>query len=185
MASDLRQKLITEIQLYQSDFLEEEAYKLRFLDLLNHQDCFHRSLLTRHITASAWIINQESNAVILLHHAKLNKWLQPGGHADGDEDVRNVALKEAEEETGIKGFEFIQSKIFDLDIHTIPKRNEIAEHEHFDIRFLFKAPANAKPISNHESNQIDWISFVKLPQMINHESSLLRTYSKTQKFSAV
>jgi 8-oxo-dGTP pyrophosphatase MutT (NUDIX family) len=185
MAFELRQKLISEIQIYQSDFSEEEAYKMRFLDLLKLEDCFHRSLLTGHITASSWIVNEECTAVILLHHAKLNKWLQPGGHADGDEDVRNVALKEAEEETGIEGFEFIQSKIFDLDIHTIPERKGIAEHEHFDIRFLLKAPEHAKLIANHESNQIDWISFVKLPAMISLESSLLRMNAKTQKFLSV
>ena len=185
MASELRQKLISEIKTYQSDFLEEEAYKLRFLDLLEHENCFNRSLLTGHITASAWILNHESTAVILLHHAKLNKWLQTGGHADGDEDVRKVALKEAEEETGIKGFEFLLSKIFDLDIHTIPERKGVAEHEHFDIRFLLKAPANTKPIANHESNQIEWIPFEKLPSMIIQEGSLLRMYAKTKKFLAV
>lgn len=185
MASELRQKLISEIKTYHSDFAAEEAYKMRFLDLLKHEHCFDRSLFSGHITASAWIINHECTAVMLLHHAKLNKWLQPGGHADGEEDVRKVALKEAEEETGIKGFEFIQPEIFDLDIHTIPERKEVAEHEHFDIRFLLKAPKGAEPLANHESNSVEWVPLQKLPSMIANEGSLIRMYAKSEKFLAV
>lgn len=182
MVSKLRELLISEIQNYQSEFTEEQSFKLRFLDLLQHEDCFSRSMLTGHITASAWILNHEQNAVLLLHHAKLNKWLQPGGHADGDENVRHVAMKEAEEETGIEGFKFLENQFFDLDIHLIPARKEVQAHEHFDIRFMLIAPANAKPIANHESNSIEWVAFEELPTRIGQEESLLRMYAKTKKF---
>ena len=185
MDSNKREELIQEIVNYQSEYSEEQAFKLRFESLLrNYQNCFERSLLTGHITASAWIVNHDYSAVLLLHHAKLNKWLQPGGHADGDTDVRAVALKEAEEETGITGFNLVSNHIFDLDIHVIPERKGIPKHEHFDVRFLLVAPKDAIPQQNHESNDLKWISIAKLHQYISHEASLLRMYDKTKKILA-
>jgi 8-oxo-dGTP pyrophosphatase MutT (NUDIX family) len=182
MVSELRTKLIQEINNYQSDFDEEKTFKGRFLELLQIDNCFERALIKGHITASAWILNSERTAVIMLHHAKLNRWLQPGGHADGDEDVRRVAWKEATEETGIQKLKLLDDEIFDLDIHTIPERQGIVEHEHFDIRFVFTAPKGAKPEVNHESNQIEWVKFQNLLANVGVETSLLRMLEKSKKF---
>ncbi|MGW8122385.1 NUDIX hydrolase [Roseivirga echinicomitans] len=183
MVYKLRERLLKEIQSHQSEYKEEQAFKPRFEDLLiNYDDCFERALLTGHITASAWIFNHKRDSILLLHHAKLNKWLQPGGHADGDENVRAVAVKEAEEETGISGFIFATTEIFDLDIHTIPERNGVPEHEHFDIRFLLVAPERAVPQLNHESTDVKWIHMNNLVERISHEPSLLRMYAKSKRF---
>lgn len=182
MVSKLKQELISELIDYRSLYPEELDFRDRFLHLLQKEDCFKRSLLTGHITASAWILNYEKSSVILLHHAKLNRWLQPGGHADGIEDVREVAMKEATEETGIAGIEFLQKSIFDLDIHTIPERNGVPEHEHFDIRFLLITPKDAQPVSNHESNFIEWVSFQNLAIKFGVETSILRMLEKSKKF---
>ena len=185
MGSNHRERLIQEIFNFQSEYSEEQAFKPKFESLLsNYQNCFERGLLLGHITASSWILNYEQNAVLLLHHTKLNKWLQPGGHADGDDDVRSVALKEAEEETGISGFIFSSNEIFDLDIHTIPERKGVPEHEHYDIRFLLISPEGAIPQRNHESNNLKWIPIEQLYQYVNHEASLLRMYNKTGKILA-
>src|ERR1043166_7436421 len=133
-----RSSLIKDFQSYQSDFEEEKQFVARFLELLSHQDCFQRPHLPGHITGSSWIVNKDRTKTLLVHHAKLNKWVQPGGHADGEENILNVALREAEEETGLKKLNPNQN-IFDVDIHLIPARKDFPEHFHYDIRFLVEA----------------------------------------------
>src|SRR6187551_2058799 len=117
-----REGLRNALQTYATPFEEEQKFSTQFQELLLHPRCFHRDHLPGHITGSAWIVDEKKEFVLLTHHAKLNRWLQPGGHADGDENVSGVALREAEEETGIKNFTLLNQGIFDIDIHTIPAR---------------------------------------------------------------
>lgn len=94
------------------------------------------------MTGSAWLLNPDGTKVLLTHHKKLNRWLQFGGHSDGESNTWNVALREVTEESGIQNIQFVSSDIFDVDIHTIPensKKNE-PEHKHYDIRFFIKSP---------------------------------------------
>src|SRR5882672_1965365 len=116
-----RHSLIRLLQSYTTEFAEEKKFVLSFLELLNQENSFQRTHLPGHITGSAWVVNPEKTKTLLVHHAKLNKWVQPGGHADGDENILNVALREAEEETGLKDMKPAEG-IFDLDIHLIPER---------------------------------------------------------------
>src|SRR5687768_14321605 len=111
-----RESIIRQLVRYSSDFLEETVFANQFIELLRHQDAFQRHYLPGHITGSSWILDHSKQFVLLVHHGTLNKWLQPGGHADGEENVLNVALREAEEETGVKQFQLLQKEIFDLDI---------------------------------------------------------------------
>src|SRR5688572_20321275 len=115
-----RQSIVSELKRYHSPFKEEILFVTEFLELLKHPQAFQRDNLPGHITGSAWILDQSRQSVLLVHHGTLNKWLQPGGHADGEENVLNVALREADEETGLKNFLLLQENIFDLDIHPIP-----------------------------------------------------------------
>ena len=115
-----RESVIRSLKKYNTAFAEEKLFVPQFLELLNHADAFQRHHLPGHITGSSWILDQSRQYVLLVHHGTLNKWLQPGGHADGEEDVLNVALREAQEETGLKHFKLLQEEIFDLDIHPIP-----------------------------------------------------------------
>jgi 8-oxo-dGTP pyrophosphatase MutT (NUDIX family) len=172
-----RQGLIKGIEELSTSFAEEEKFKLRFLDLLKSPRCFHRDHLPGHITGSAWIINKEKTKVLLVHHAKLNRWLQPGGHADGEEDVLNVALREAQEETGVNKFRLLQKQIFDLDIHPIPARKDFPEHLHYDIRFLFEADEKEKIVVSEESHDVKWISLTELVNY-NPETSVQRLAKK-------
>ena len=111
-----------------------------------------------------------------MHHAKINKWLQPGGHADGETNIAKVALKEAEEETGLLNLK-IFPEIFDIDIHTIAARKEVPEHLHYDIRFLIMADeAELFQISN-ESTDIQWIRLNEI-EKYNNEESILRMVNK-------
>jgi 8-oxo-dGTP pyrophosphatase MutT (NUDIX family) len=143
-----------------------------------HPDCFERTLLKGHITGSAWIVDEDYTHTLLIHHVKLNKWLQPGGHCDGDSDVLSVAMKEANEETG-SITQPVNENIFDVDIHEIPDRQNIPAHLHYDIRFLLKADRHANLIFNkQETTGLQWIKLEHVPEYSN-EQSILRMVEKT------
>lgn len=175
-----RAALIHAIQHYQTSFPEEISFKDRFLELLQHPQSFHRDHLPGHITGSAWIIDDQKKFTLLTHHAKLNRWLQPGGHADGDEDIIRVALREAEEETGLKKFTLLNPSIFDLDIHVIPKRNDFPEHLHFDIRIMLFASKEENFLVSEESHDLAWVPLDKLSQRTGNNASIVRMADKVK-----
>jgi 8-oxo-dGTP pyrophosphatase MutT (NUDIX family) len=174
-----RQALTKALSLYTTPFSEEKIFVSRFLALLAHPDCFQRTHLPGHITGSAWIVDSSKEFVLLTHHAKLNRWLQPGGHADGDENILAVALREAEEETGVKNFTLLHDGIFDIDIHPIPDRKDFPAHDHYDIRFLLEADRDAPLIITEESHDLQWVRLSELHKY-NNNASLLRMREKTQ-----
>ena len=121
--------------------------------------CFERSHAAGHMTGSAWLLNPAGDKALLTLHHNLQRWMQTGGHADGDPDTLRVALKEAEEESGITGIVPITEEIFDIDIHLIPARPAKGEpaHYHYDVRYLLRAPHEQYAIS-HESDDLTWWS---------------------------
>ncbi len=142
-----RQPLLQLLYQHQpTDPLEQAMTQATIAFVAQHPDCFDRSLLIGHITGSAWIVSPDRQQTLLIHHRKLDRWLQPGGHADGDPDVAAVALREAQEETGLTSLRLVnpvgathpeqEVAIFDVDIHPIPARADVPEHLHYDIRFL-------------------------------------------------
>lgn len=143
---------------YFPEDINEINYKQRMLDFLNtHQNPFERSLKIGHFTASAFLLNTDKTKFLLMHHKKLNQWFQLGGHCDGDPDVLAVAIKEAQEESGIMEISPISTKIFDIDIHSIPSNEKDSEHYHYDIRFLLKTIDNDNFVQNDESHALRWI----------------------------
>lgn len=173
-----RTSLIGEIASYHSNYEEELPFKDRFLKLLGHPRAFFRDHLPGHITGSAWIVDPSRKFALLTHHAKLNRWLQPGGHADGEEDVVSVALREAREETGLTSLRLISHGIFDLDIHSIPGRNDFPQHDHYDIRCLFEAGMGEQTIISEESHELAWIHVDDLPEKTRNNASILRMARK-------
>lgn len=118
----------------------QENFRSRILHWLdNHDDALYRTCLQGHLTGSAVVVDPSQPATLLIHHKKLDRWLQPGGHADGQGDLAEVALREAREETGLAMLEVLSPAI-DLDIHTIPARGDEPQHLHLDVRFLVIAP---------------------------------------------
>ena len=172
-----RQTLVAQLRAYHTSFSEEHDFIKPFLELLAQKDCFERTCFPGHITGSAWIVDRSREHVLLVHHAKLNKWLQPGGHADGDDNILRVALREAEEETGLKNIKALEDKIFDIDIHTIPARKEIPEHLHYDVRFILTGDISEKIVVSEESHEVTWIRLKDL-QEFNQEQSVLRMRDK-------
>jgi len=172
-----RADLIRFFSGYKSSYTEEAAFISDFLNLLKAPTCYERTHLPGHVTGSAWIITPERDYVLLVHHAKLNRWLQPGGHADGDENVLRVALREAEEETGLKHFKIISELPFDADIHLIPERKDFPAHHHYDVRFLMEASRDEKIIVSEESHDVRWIALSELERYTT-EQSVLRMKAK-------
>ena len=120
-------------------------------------DCFERTHAEGHITGSAWLINPAGDKALLTLHHKLQRWMQTGGHADGEPDTLRVALREAEEESGIQGIQPVSPEIFDIDIHRIPARPARGEpeHYHYDVRYLLRAPHEEFIVSD-ESDALAW-----------------------------
>lgn len=119
------------------------------------EDPFRRQRLAGHFTASAWLVSGDSQRVLLTHHRKLGRWLQLGGHADGHRDLAAVALKEAEEESGLTGLS-VDPAIFDLDRHTIPRHNGVPAHWHYDLRFVVRAGSGETYVVGDESHDLAW-----------------------------
>lgn len=120
---------------------------------------FSRENVRAHITSSAVVVNEDFDAMLLMHHKKLNIWLQFGGHADGNSDLLSVAKKELEEESGIIDFHVYSEDIFDLEIHQIPQRKNEPEHLHFDVRFLFVVDNDVSfKVNKDEALDIRWFS---------------------------
>lgn len=175
-----RALLIRKIQNYQTAYDEEMLFRPRFISLLNNfQNCFDRNLTTGHITASAWVFDKNARNVLMVHHKKLERWLQPGGHADGDENVISVAIREVAEETGLAALSLFDSNIFDLDIHLIPQHKDVKPHLHYDVRFLFTANSRLPLVASEESNQVQWIPIGQAAYYTNNHRSIHRMILKT------
>lgn len=140
------------------DAHEEKARERIVAFVRQYRDCFERHLAVGHITASAWVLNPKGTHVLLTHHRKLDKWLQLGGHADGDPDVLRVAVREAQEESGIDDIEPIHEAIFDVDVHPIPARGRTPEHLHYDIRFLLRVTRDVPFQVSDESHELAWVT---------------------------
>ena len=141
---ETQQDLIGLLSTYQHKY-PNEALSLEaitnFVRSFEGEDLFARTNFVGHLTASAFIYHPIKKALLFIKHTALNRWLQPGGHIEmDDESLLAAALREAEEETGIAASDFqLISQVFDVDSHAIPenvKKNE-PEHFHHDMRYLF------------------------------------------------
>jgi 8-oxo-dGTP pyrophosphatase MutT (NUDIX family) len=155
----------------------QAALQEQILDFCrDHPDALYRTCLDGHITGSALVVDPSRAATLLIHHVKLDRWLQPGGHVDGSGDLATAARREAEEEIGIMGLEVCEPAI-DLDIHAIPERGDEPAHLHLDVRFLVLAPAGSAPTINHESFDAQWVT-VDDPEALISGAELRRLVDK-------
>ncbi|NLW97519.1 NUDIX hydrolase [Luteimonas wenzhouensis] len=123
--------------------------------LEDRADPFVRERLEGHFTASAWLVDRTGSRTLLTHHRKLGRWLQPGGHADGDRDLARVALREAQEESGLHGLR-VEPAIFDLDRHWIPEHRGVPGHWHYDVRYVVRAGDDEDFVVGEESLALAW-----------------------------
>jgi 8-oxo-dGTP pyrophosphatase MutT (NUDIX family) len=153
------------------------AETIRFVEA--HSGCLERTQLSGHLTGSAWVVDAGRTRTLLTHHRKLDKWLQLGGHADGDPDLLAVARREAQEESGLTRVRAVSPEIFDLDRHWIPARKTEPAHWHYDLRFLLEADS-AEPLTvTNESKDLAWVEVARVTAL-NPEESMARMVRKTQ-----
>lgn len=153
----MREAILKQLHDYQPTTEELDSQKQMIAFIEKHSDCFERSLAIGHVTASAWLLDKTGKKALLMHHAKLNRWVQLGGHCDGDAFVLRVAIKEAKEESGIDAIEPVSENIFDIDIHEIPEKGPVKAHLHYDIRYLLQVKSDEVAQKNHESKELLWI----------------------------
>jgi 8-oxo-dGTP pyrophosphatase MutT (NUDIX family) len=170
-------KLAELLANYHSTDPHQQECKQKMLEFLSSSsNCFSRENKVGHFTASAFVINKQSDKFLLMHHAKLDKWLQLGGHCDGDPDILSVAIKEAQEESGCREIRPISAEVFDLDIHSIPVIANIASHLHYDVRFLLQIGDDSMIKPNKESKDLKWFSVKDL--LPTKSTSILRMKEK-------
>ena len=145
-----------------------------FIALLDDpDDPFVRGRLAGHFTGSAWLVSADSRRVLLTHHRKLGRWLQLGGHADGERDLAQVALREAEEESGLPGL-VVEPAIFDIDRHWIPKRGSEPGHWHYDVRHVVRATTSEAFTVGEESLDLAWKDIAAIAEDDTADESLRR-----------
>jgi 8-oxo-dGTP pyrophosphatase MutT (NUDIX family) len=172
---DFRQQL-TSLDL--SKRPDEVVFREKMVALLDSAPgCFQRDCFPAHFTGSALVVSADGSRALLHHHRKLDRWLQFGGHCDGDENVARVAQREALEESGIEGLILASARPFDLDIHTIPQHRSEPEHFHYDVRYVLIAPEEASAVVSTESHELRWFTSDELRE-VPLDPGLLRMISK-------
>lgn len=163
----------------------ERKHVERMRDLLEHEPrCFWRDVFSPgHFTGSALVVNPARTKVLLMKHKYLDRWMQFGGHADGNGNLAEVAMMEACEESGLteKDFRIVNDgRIVDMDIHLIPanpKKNEPA-HEHFDVRFLLETDDKVPLPLNPEGLTLEWVDFQEAAKRVGDDEAMMRLFDK-------
>ena len=157
---------------YNEQEKKDKEMMLKYIETF--KDVFTRKNEMCHFTASNWIVNKERTNVLMIYHNIYNSWAWTGGHADGDNDLLNVALREANEETGLKNIKILSNGIFGIQILTVDshiKRGEfVPSHLHLDCCFLLEADENDElRIKADENSGVKWININEAVQLTNEE----------------
>ncbi len=169
-----QQQLLASLMAYRADDAEQRTAQTLFTGFArSHPDCCQRTHPPGHFTGSAWLVSKDGARVLLTHHRKLDRWLQLGGHADGDADLARVALREAEEESGLAGLR-VEGGIFDLDCHAIPARGSDPAHLHWDVRYVVRAGVDERYAVSAESLDLAWRPIAEIAADTEADPSLRR-----------
>ncbi len=184
--SDEQQLLLAELDHYRSVDENEEAHRMHIRAAVAESPLWwHRDTLPGHVTASVFVVNPTVDQILLHHHHKLNRWLQFGGHDEGERSPVQTALRELSEESGLADFDFLPGPaIFDLDVHPIPAGGGMPAHDHLDIRFLVQAEPDVelRPAEG-ESEQLNWFDLRAFPGL-EGEIGLQRVVRKLEALSS-
>ena len=156
--------LLSALLIHRPHDAEEHIHREKTIAFVecNSRRWWRRSTLDGHLTASAWVLDRPRTHALLLHHARLNCWLQPGGHLN-DDDVSPAAgaSREAREETGLSSLKLVGDNLFDVDVHAIPAHGSEPAHLHYDLRYLIISTDGMVTISD-ESLGARWIALDEL-----------------------
>lgn len=176
--SPAQQQVLSLLNQYQESDSENLISRALLIDFARqYENCCERTLLLGHFTGSCWLVSGDGERVLLTHHKKLGRWLQLGGHADGDSDLASVALREAEEESGLTDLT-VETEVFDLERHVIPARANEPEHYHHDVRFVVRANGSEEFVVSDESHALAWRNIRELVNDADAEQSIRRMARK-------
>jgi 8-oxo-dGTP pyrophosphatase MutT (NUDIX family) len=123
-----------------------------------------------HFTASAFVLSPDCRELLLIFHSKFERWLQPGGHIEpDDESVLSAALREAREETGLSTLAPLRKTLFDIDVHEIAARKDKPAHLHFDLRFLLRTE-NRAHAAGSDARAARWFTWSEIAAVASDES---------------
>ena len=175
----MTRKLELLIENYICDYPHEKSPYDMLHFYRTEKEVFSKKNKKGHFTGSGWVVSPDKRKILMTHHKTINKWLQLGGHSDGENDLLKVALREATEESGLRRFEVLDKTIFDLDIHKIQKVGSDSSHFHYDVRFLLEADPEKEPIIvSKESYDVAWVPIGNVLRL-NPEKSIHRMVNKT------
>ena len=182
-AGKMKMNLKEQIEHFEPFNEQERADKEMMLEYINtFTDVLTRGNKMCHFTASNWIVNKERTKVLMIYHNIYQSWAWTGGHADGDGNLLHVALKEAEEETGLKNLKVLKQDIYSLEILTvdshIKRGNFVPSHLHLDCCYLLEADENEQlKVKEDENSGVKWIDINKVIEITN-EPKMVPIYQK-------
>ncbi len=181
-------RLVDQLVRHRPEDADETAHLAAIVAFVNaHDRPFDRAIPHAHLTASAFILSSDGNRVLLLHHRKLDRWLQPGGHGEpGESDGETVALREAREETGIAELRLHPEapRPMDVDVHQIPARGTEPAHLHLDLRYAVMAESSVELLrSAKETNALRWFGWDEI-HALGLDAGLRRGLAKARRFFA-
>ncbi|RMH02198.1 MAG: NUDIX domain-containing protein [Planctomycetota bacterium] len=170
-----QQRLAAALRAYHGVDETEEEHRRRILAAVEADPAFwHRETLPGHVTGSAFVAAPALDALLLVHHRRLDRWLQPGGHDEGERDPARTALREVGEETGLRAYAFFGAPaLFDLDVHRIPAAGAMPAHDHLDVRFLLVAdPSQELRPDPREARTARWFPLAAAAAALGEEGGL-------------
>lgn len=173
-----KREIIEQIEAYSPDDLDEIKYKEDLLTFINSHDILlGKGNPDGHITASAWVINEDRTKALMTWHRKLDRWLQLGGHTEVNESLIQSAIREVEEESSLRNIRLVSKEIFDIDIHKIPNNPKDKAHYHYDVRFLIQGSEDEPLLISEESKDLAWIPLEEM-HTYNNNRSVIRMVEK-------
>jgi len=157
-------RLFDEIQAYMPCNEQEDRDRKAMLSYMETQaNVLSRLNEIAHFTASAWVLNREHSKVLMIYHNMYNSWSWTGGHADNEEDLRAVAIRELKEETGVKYVKLLQEGVFSLEILVVEgheKRGEyVPSHLHLNLTYLLEADESEElSVKPDENSGVRWFT---------------------------
>lgn len=179
--------LIEQITNYKPYNEQEEKDKktiLKYIDTFD--DVLTRNNEFGHFTASSWVVNKEKTKVLMIYHNIYKSWAWTGGHADGETDLLNVAIRELKEETGVKNVKILEDNIFSLEIICVnghvKKEKYVSSHVHLNLTYLLEVDEKEESrIKEDENSGVKWVNIEDIEKVSSEKWVVDNIYKKLNK----
>ena len=177
-------KLYEQIKNYNPVNDQERNDKEQMLRFMEQNSVYlSRENQIAHFTTSIWTVNKERTKTLMVYHNLYDSWSWIGGHADGEEDLCVVAMRELQEETGVKFAKLVSKEILSLETLTVSghvkRGNYVPSHLHFNLTFLAEADEREALVVNEDENQaVKWWTFEEALQVSSEPWMVERVYKK-------